>query len=80
MSNVKTPRRILDLKIFLQTNLKSTQGVINSIEVDKNNMTISVLKTVKLMITHGFYKTQTKLSQIAIRVVELLYGAKGVKM
>lgn len=35
---------------------------MNSEEVDKNDMVISVLKTVKFMVSHGFYKTQDELS------------------
>lgn len=62
MSKVRIPPRILELKVFLETFLKSTQGVMNPAEEDKNDMTISVLKTVKFMISHGFYKTQTELS------------------
>jgi hypothetical protein len=57
MSRVRIPQRILDIKAFLETYLKSIQGTMNPAEEDKNNMTISVLKTVKFMISHGFYKT-----------------------
>lgn len=44
-------------------------GVMDPSEENKNEMTISVLKTVKFMLSHGFYKTQTELSQIALPVV-----------
>ena len=40
-------------------------------------MTISVLKTVKFMLSHGFYKTQSELSSIALPVVQLLNGANS---
>lgn len=32
-------------------------GVMDAAEKDKNEMSISVLKTVKFMLSHGFYKT-----------------------
>jgi hypothetical protein len=57
MSSVKIPTKIMDLKMFTESYLKSTQGLMNPSEMDKNDMTISVLKTVKFMIEHGFYKT-----------------------
>lgn len=59
----------MDLKVFLEQFLKSTMGVMDPSEENKNEMTISVLKTVKFMLSHGFYKTQTELSQIALPVV-----------
>ena len=62
MSRVRIPQRILDLKVFMEQFLKSTMGVMDPAEQDKNEMTISVLKTVKFMLSHGFYKTQTELS------------------
>ncbi len=37
--------------------LRDTHGVMNPAEKDKNDMIISVLKTVKFMVFHGFYKT-----------------------
>ena len=57
MSRVRIPPRILELKEFMEKFLKSTNGVLDPDDVDKNNMTVSVLKTVKFMMSHGFYKT-----------------------
>jgi hypothetical protein len=57
MSRVRIPPRILELKIFMEQFLKGTNGVMDAAERDKNEMTISVLKTVKFMLSHGFYKT-----------------------
>jgi len=57
MSRVRIPPRILELKVFMEQFLKSTAGVMDPSENDKNEMTISVLKTVKFMMSHGFYKT-----------------------
>lgn len=71
--------RILELKSFMEAFLKQTQGGMNVEEKDKNNMVISVLKTVKFMVSHGFYKTEEELSQIAMPIVELLNGGKSVK-
>jgi hypothetical protein len=59
--------------------LEQTKGVISPDEPEKNDMIISVLKAVKFMVSHGFYKSPENLSSIASKVVDLLNGSKGVK-
>lgn len=46
-------------------------------EVEKNDMTISVLKTVKFMLSHGFYKDTKELMAIALPVMGLLNGGNA---
>lgn len=70
-SKVRIPNRILDLKVFMEQYLRTINGVIDSSDMDqdRNEMTIQVLKTVKFMISHGFYKTTEELAKISSPIV-----------
>ena len=80
-SKVRIPNRILDLKLFMLEYLKRVNGIIDSSDMDqdRNEMTIQVLKTVKYMISHGFYKSAEELSKISSPIVQLLNGGNSVK-
>ena len=65
VTRVKIPSRILMLKSFLEKYLKTVMGMMDPAQQDRNEMTVAVLKTVKFMMTHGFYKDQTELAAIA---------------
>lgn len=77
-TKVRIPPRLLELKVFTETFLK-VNGVIDLNDDSKNDMIVAVLRVVKFMVQHGFYKSQSELSSIAIPVVELLNGCKVKK-
>lgn len=54
-SKVKIPKRMIELKLFMQQYLEAIKGIIDPAEEDKNAMTIAVLRTVSFMVMHGFY-------------------------
>lgn len=56
-TRVRIPPRIHNLKTMMQEFLKQTNGVLNPDDPDRNEMIVSVLRTVKFMINHGFYET-----------------------
>lgn len=59
----------------MESFLYKTNGQLNPDQPDRNEMVVSVLRTVKFMIQHGFYVESTELEKIAIPVMQLLNGA-----
>jgi len=55
-SPYKIPPRLMDLKIFCGDFLRDVNGQMDLYDEDKNDMTVSVLRTVKFMLGHGFYQ------------------------
>lgn len=52
---------------------------MNPEQVDKNEMTVAVLRTVKFFVNHGFYESQKELIQVAEPVISLLNGSTKKK-
>lgn len=51
----------MDLKVFCEEFLREQNGQMDLVDMDKNDMTVCVLRTVKFMLGHGFYQNQKEL-------------------
>lgn len=60
-SPYKIPPRLMDLKVFCEEFLREQNGQMDLVDMDKNDMTVCVLRTVKFMLGHGFYQNQKEL-------------------
>lgn len=68
------PPYINNIKTFVIEYLKGTKGILTIFDVEKNQMTLQVIKVAKIMISYGFYKTKEELREVSIALINLLNG------
>jgi len=68
----RIPSTFQRLKEFCEEYLKSMKGVVYYDDMDKNEMTLEVLKIVYFMTCHGFYREASDLNRLSVQVVSLL--------
>jgi hypothetical protein len=66
------------IRQFVEHYLKGTQGIQSVFEVGKNMMTFQILKVIRFMVTHGFYKNLRELREVASPMINLLNGSNDV--
>lgn len=69
------PQYLLDLRTFTVEYLKDTKGEQSIFDGERNQMTLQVLKLVKLMVSYGFYRTKEELRELSLTLISLLNGS-----
>lgn len=76
--NGELPEYIQNLKEFVIQYLKDTKGVQSIFDSERNQMSLQVIKLVKLMVSYGFYKTKDELREVSVALISLLNGTDDV--
>jgi hypothetical protein len=66
---------MIEVKGFLDKFLKTPEGTLDADQEERCEFILEVLKTIRYMLNHGFYKSMEELTAIAGPVVGLLNGA-----
>ena len=77
-SRVRVPGQMVQYKRFILNFLQKERGVQSVSEKPKNKFILQVLKSLYFMVTHGFYKDQQELNELALPLISLLDGTNDV--
>lgn len=68
----------MQYKNFILTFLQNEKGIQNIADKQKNKFTLVIIESLYFMLTHGFYKSQRELNEIALPLILLLDGTNDV--
>ena len=69
------PQYILEIRSFTVEYLKDTKGQQSIFDGERNQMTLQIIKLVKLMVSYGFYRTKEELRELSVTLISLLNGS-----